>query len=63
MRRMRSSISTQIPLFPPAADVALRIELSASQQEELIRALAELLLRAAADAPATAPRGGRDDDR
>ena len=63
MRRMRSSISTQIPLFPPAADVALRIELSAPQQHELIRAVAELLLRAAGEARATAQAGGPDDDR
>jgi hypothetical protein len=63
MRRMRSSISRQIPLFPPAADVALRIELTAPQHQELIRALAELLLRAAADASATVQKGGRDADR
>jgi hypothetical protein len=63
MRRMHSSISTQIPLFPPATDVALRIELTAPQHQELIRALAELLLRAAADASATVQKGGRDADR
>ena len=48
MRRTRPSISPQIPLFPPA-ESALRIELAGPQQQELIRALAELLLRAAAD--------------
>ena len=63
MRRMRSSSSTQIPLFPPAADIALRIELTAPQQHELIRALAELLLRAAADARGRAQEGGPDDHR
>jgi hypothetical protein len=63
MRHMRSSSSTQIPLFPPAADVALRIELPAAQHQELLRAVAELLLRAAAAASATTPKGGRDADR
>jgi len=63
MRHLRSSSSTQIPLFPPATDVALRIELTAPQHQELIRALAELLLRAAADASATTPTGGRDAHR
>ena len=63
MRRMRSSIATQIPLFPPTADVVLRIELTAPQQHELIRALAELLLCAAGDARARAQEGGPDDDR
>ena len=60
MRRMRSSISTQIPLFPPTG-AAGPIELTAPQHQELIRALAELLLRAAADASAPAQGGGRDD--
>ena len=59
MRRKRPSISTQIPLFPSARP-ALRVELTAPQQQELIRALAELLLHAAADARATAQEGARD---
>jgi hypothetical protein len=63
MRHTRSSSSTQIPLFPPAADVALRIELTAAQHQELLRALAELLLRAAVDVSAPHPTGGRDADR
>jgi hypothetical protein len=63
MRRTNPSIPTQIPLFPPAAGAELPVELPAPQQQELIRALAELLLRAAADARRTAQRGGRDDDR
>jgi hypothetical protein len=63
MRRTNPSIPTQIPLFPPAADVALRIELTAAQHQELLRAVAELLLRAAVDASATTPTGGRDADR
>jgi hypothetical protein len=47
MRRNRSSRPThQILLFPPAGP-ALCGELAAPQQRELIRALAELLLRAA----------------
>jgi len=63
MRRKSPSIPTrQMLLFPPAGH-ELRVELAASQQRELLRALAELLLRAAADARATAPGGGRDDDR
>jgi hypothetical protein len=57
------SSSTQIPLFPPAADVSLRIELTTPQHQELIRAVAELLLRAAATASARTPTGGRDADR
>jgi len=63
MRRQSPSIPTQIPLFPPAAGSELRIELAAPQQQELIRALAELLLHAAADASAPAKRGGRDNGR
>jgi hypothetical protein len=63
MRHTRSSSSTQIPLFPPAADVALRIELTAVQHQELLRALAELLLRAAVDVSAPHPTGGRDAGR
>ena len=59
MRRKRPSISKQIPLFPPAGP-ELRVELAAPQQQELIRALAELLLRAAADARVTAQEGARD---
>jgi hypothetical protein len=60
MRRTRPSISPQIPLFPPA-ESALRIELAGPQQQELIRALAELLLRAAADG--SAAQGAAHDDR
>ena len=60
MRRKRPSRSArQIPLFPPA-EHELRVELAAPQQHELIRALAELLLRAAAAARATAQEGARD---
>ena len=58
MRRKRPSISKQIPLFPSARP-ELRVELAAPQQQELIRALAELLLHAAA-ARATAQEGARD---
>ena len=58
MRRKCPSISTQVPLFPPAG-FELPIELAAPQQQELIRALAELLLQAAA-ASVTAKGGGRD---
>lgn len=60
MRRKRPSISPQIPLFPPA-ESALRIELAGPQQQELIRALAELLLRAAA--AGSAAQGTARDDR
>jgi hypothetical protein len=60
MRRKRPSISPQIPLFPPA-ESALRIELAGPQQQELIRAWAELLLRAAADG--SAAQGAAHDDR
>ncbi len=60
MRRQRPSIPTQVPLFPPA-ESELRVELGALQQEELIRALAELLLHAAADARVTAKGAERDD--
>ena len=59
MRRKSPSTSTQIPLFPPTGAVP-RIELTAPQHQELIRAVAELLLRFAA---ATAQPGGRDDAR
>jgi len=60
MRRKNPSIPTQIPLFPPGHE--LRVELAAPQQQELIRALAELLLHAAADARGPA-KGARRDDR
>ena len=47
MRQKRPSRSAhQILLFPPAGP-ELRVELAAPQRRELIRALAELLLRAA----------------
>jgi len=61
MRRKNPSIPRQIPLFPPAGH-ELRMELAAPQQQELIRALAELLLHAAADARVPA-KGARRDDR
>ena len=60
MRRKSPSISKQIPLFPPAGR-ELRVELAALAQQELIRALAELLLQAAADARVTAKGAERDD--
>ena len=41
MRRKGPSIPTQIPLFPPPGH-ELRVELAAREQQELIRALAEL---------------------
>ena len=63
MRHMRSSSSTQIPLFPATPEAALRIELTAAQHQELLRAVAELLLRAAVAVSATTPTGGRDADR
>ena len=47
-------------LFSPAGH-ELRVELAAPQQRELIRALAELLLRAAADG--SAAQGAAHDDR
>jgi hypothetical protein len=61
MRQTRpSTLSRQILLFPPAGP-ELRVELAAPQQRELIRALAELLLRAAADG--SAAQGAERDDR
>ncbi len=61
MRQTRpSTLSRQILLFPPAGP-ELRVELAAPQQRELIRALAELLLRAAADG--SAAREAAHDDR
>ena len=61
MRHTRpSTLNRQILLFPPAGR-ELRVELAAPQQRELIRALAELLLRAAADA--SAAQGAAHDDR
>ncbi len=62
MRRKSPSIPTQVPLFPPAGHER-RVELGAPQQQELIRALAELLLLAAADASVTAKGAERDDRR
>ena len=60
MRRKSPPIPAhQILLFPPAGH-ELRVELAAPQQQELIRALAELLLHAAGRAPAQeGPRDGR----
>ena len=49
----------QILLFPPVGH-ELRVELAAPQRRELIRALAELLLRAAA-AGSAAPGVAHDD--
>lgn len=60
MRRKSPSIPRQIPLFPPAG-YEVRVELAAPQQQELIRALAKLLLHAAADASGTATGAPRDD--
>ena len=61
MRQTRPSRpSRQILLFPPAGH-ELRVELAAPQRRELIRALAELLLRAAADR--SAAQGAARDDR
>jgi hypothetical protein len=60
MRRKNPSISSQIPLFPPAGH-ELRVDLAAPQRQELIRALAELLLRAAANARRTATGAACDD--
>jgi len=61
MRRKSPSTPTrQILLFPPAGDER-RVELAAPQQRELIRALAELLLRAAADG--STGQGVAHDDR
>jgi len=60
MRRPRPSRpARQILLFPPAGP-ELRVELAAPQQRELIRALAELLLRAAA-AGSAAQEAAHDD--
>ena len=60
MRQKRpSTLSRQILLFPPASR-ELRVELAAPQQRELIRALAELLLRAA-PAGSAAPGAAHDD--
>ena len=60
MRHTRPSRpSRQILLFPPA-DRELRVELAAPQRRELIRALAELLLRAAT-AGSAAPGAAHDD--
>ena len=61
MRRARPSRPTRQILLFPSAGHELRVELAAPQQRELIRALAELLLRAAADASATAQGAERDD--
>ena len=60
MRHARpSTLSRQILLFPPVGPDR-RVELAAPQRRELIRALAELLLRAAAGASA-APGAAHDD--
>jgi hypothetical protein len=60
MRRKSPSTRTrQILLFPPTAHER-HVELAAPEQRELIRALAELLLRAAADGSA-AQEAAHDD--
>jgi hypothetical protein len=59
-RKSRSRPTRQILLFP-AAGPERRVELAAPQQRELIRALAELLLRAATDG--SAAQGAAHDDR
>ncbi len=60
MRHARpSTLSRQILLFPPVGPDR-RVELAAPQRRELIRALAELLLRAAADGNA-AQEAAHDD--
>jgi hypothetical protein len=61
MRHTRpSTLSRQIVLFPPAGPDR-RVELAAApQRRELIRALAELLLRAAT-AGSAAPGAAHDD--
>lgn len=51
MRRTSPPEPRQILLFPPTSPELL-VELAAPQQRELIGALAELLLRAAADSRA-----------
>lgn len=65
MHRKSPSIPTrQIWLFPPAGGGHdLQVALTAPQERELIRALAELLLRAAGDVGTAAPTGGRDAER
>lgn len=57
MHRKSPPRPRQIPLFPPTSHERL-VALAAPQQRELIRALAELLLRAAAECSAT--QGARD---
>ncbi len=60
MRHTRpSTLNRQILLFPPA-EPDRRVELAAPQRRELIRALAELLLRAAT-AGSAAPGAAHDD--
>ena len=65
MHRTRPSLPTrQIRLFLPAeGEHHPPVALTAPQHRELIRALADLLLRAAGDAGAAAPTGGRDAQR
>ena len=60
MRRTSPSRSAHQRLLFPPAEPEPRVELAAPQQQELIRALAELLLRAAADGSA-APEAAHDD--
>jgi len=60
MRHTRpSTLNRQIVLFPPVGPDR-RVELAAPQRRELIRALAELLLRAAT-AGSAAPGAAHDD--
>ncbi len=60
MRRTRPSRPTRQILLFPSAGHELRVELAAPQRRELIRALAELLLRAA-PAGSAAPGAAHDD--
>ena len=61
MRRKGPSIATQIVLFPPPAPP--HVALGDLEQQELIRALAELLLLAAGDTKlTTAAKGAQRED-
>jgi len=58
MRRKGPSIATQIALFPPPEPP--HVELCGLEQQELIRALAELLLLAAGDTKLTTTANGAE---
>ena len=62
MRRQGPSIPTQIPLFPPPGH-ELRGELAAREQQELIRALAELLRAVGGGATAAAAAARKAPER